>query len=194
MSSTEPILTMRGIEKSFGAEVKALKGVDFEVRPGEIVALLGENGAGKSTLLKAITGVHTPTAGEVRWFGEPVVLDSPAKARDLGIRTVYQELNLAPHLSVAANIYLGAEPMRALHYYPVEWFMIDEHRGWLSCQFWNRMADPGDGSVHEFACFSLLKYAGDGLWSFEEDKFDPAEMQTSLQGWLDAKKRCQEGR
>ena len=101
---------MRGIEKSFGAEVKALKGVDFEVRPGEIVALLGENGAGKSTLLKAITGVHTPTAGEVCWFGEPVVLDSPLKARALGIRTVYQELNLAPHLSVAANIYLGAEP------------------------------------------------------------------------------------
>ncbi|WP_309715375.1 sugar ABC transporter ATP-binding protein [Armatimonas sp.] len=111
--SGEPILTMRGIEKSFGAEVKALKGVDFEVRPGEIIALLGENGAGKSTLLKAITGVHTPTAGEVRWFGEPVVLDSPSKARGLGIRTVYQELNLAPHLSVAANIYLGAEPMKS---------------------------------------------------------------------------------
>ena len=107
----EPILTMRGIEKSFGTEVRALKGVDFEVRPGEIVALLGENGAGKSTLLKAITGVHMPTVGEVSWYGQPVVLDSPAKARDLGIRTVYQELNLAPHLSVAANIYLGAEPM-----------------------------------------------------------------------------------
>jgi len=89
---------------------------------------------------------------------------------------------------------LGEEPMRSLHYYPVEWYMIDEHRGWLSCQFWNRMADPGDGSVHEFACFSLLKYAGDGLWSFEEDKFDPAEMQVCLQGWLDAKKRCQDRR
>jgi hypothetical protein len=72
--------------------------------------------------------------------------------------------------------------------------MIDEHRGWLACQFWNRMADPGDGSVHEFSCFSLLKYAGDGLWSFEEDKFDPAEMEVCLQGWHEAKKRCAAGR
>ena len=55
--------------------------------------------------------------------------------------------------------------MRYLWYYPVEWYMIDEDRGWVSCQFWCRMADPGDGSVHEFKCFSLLKYAGDGLWS-----------------------------
>jgi uncharacterized protein YodC (DUF2158 family) len=55
----------------------------------------------------------------------------------------------------------AAEPMRSLHYYPVEWYMIDEHRGWVACQFWNRMADPGDGSIHE---------------SFEEDKLDPAEI------------------
>ena len=88
----------------------------------------------------------------------------------------------------------AAEPMRSLHYYPVEWDMIDEHRGWVSCQFWNRMADPGDGSVHEFSCFSLLKYAGDGQWSFEEDKLDPAEMETCLQGWLEAKKRASEAR
>ena len=109
----EPLLSLRGIEKSFGAEVKALKGVDFDVFPGEIVALLGENGAGKSTLLKAITGVHLPDpGGEVRWLGQPVTLDSPAKAQGLGIRMVYQELNLAPHLSVAANICLGNEPTR----------------------------------------------------------------------------------
>lgn len=110
---SEPLLSLRGIEKSFGSEVKALKGVDFEVFPGEIVALLGENGAGKSTLLKAITGVHLPDpGGEVRWRGQPVTLDSPAKAQALGIRMVYQELNLAPHLSVAANICLGNEPTR----------------------------------------------------------------------------------
>lgn len=113
MSEKEPLLSLRGIEKSFGAEVKALKGVDFEVFPGEIVALLGENGAGKSTLLKAITGVHLPDpGGEVRWLGQPVTLDSPAKAQHLGIRMVYQELNLAPHLSVAANICLGNEPTK----------------------------------------------------------------------------------
>jgi hypothetical protein len=77
----------------------------------------------------------------------------------------------------------GSEPMRWLVYYPVEWYMIDEHRGWVACEFKNRMADPGDGSVHEFSCFSLLKYAGNGLWSYEEDKLDPAEMADVLEGW-----------
>ncbi len=110
---TETLLSLRGIEKSFGSEVKALRGVDFEVRAGEIVALLGENGAGKSTLLKAITGVQPPDAGEISWLGQPVRLDSPARARALGIRMVYQELNLAPQLSVAANLFLGAEPTGA---------------------------------------------------------------------------------
>jgi hypothetical protein len=86
----------------------------------------------------------------------------------------------------------AVEPMRWLVYYPVEWYMIDEHRGWLSCQFWNRMADPGDGSIHQFSCFSLLKYAGDGLWCYEEDKLDPAEMQGVLDGWYAAKKRISE--
>ena len=83
------------------------------------------------------------------------------------------------------------EPMRWLHYYPVEWYIVDEQRGWIACQFWNRMADPGDGSIHEFACFSLLKYAGDGLWSHEEDKFDPAEMKAAMDGWVEARRRCQ---
>ena len=74
----------------------------------------------------------------------------------------------------------SAEPLKYLWYYPVEWYMIDEDRGWVSCQFWCRMADPGDGSIHEFKCFSLLKYAGDGLWSFEEDLWDPGDMEASL--------------
>lgn len=107
-----PLLALRGIEKSFGTEVKALKGVDFTLSPGEVAVLLGENGAGKSTLLKAITGIQPPDAGEIQFQGETVDLSTPARARALGIRMVYQELNLAPHLSVAANISLGAEPCR----------------------------------------------------------------------------------
>ena len=85
----------------------------------------------------------------------------------------------------------SVEPMKYLWYYPVEWYMIDEDRGWVSCQFWCRMADPGDGSVHEFKCFSLLKYAGDGLWSFEEDIWDPADMDAALASWVEAKARCE---
>lgn len=88
----------------------------------------------------------------------------------------------------------SVEPMRWLVYYPVEWYMIDEHRGWLACQFWNRMADPGDGSIHQCSCFSLLKYAGDGLWSFEEDKLDPNEMARVIQGWYATKQRLSESR
>ncbi len=108
-----PLLEMRGVAKAFGA-VRALRGVDFAVAPGEVVVLLGENGAGKSTLLKALTGVHPPDEGAIVWQGQPVVIDSPRRAQALGIRMVYQELNLAPHLSVAENICLGAEPMHRM--------------------------------------------------------------------------------
>ncbi|MDX1933418.1 MAG: sugar ABC transporter ATP-binding protein [Capsulimonadales bacterium] len=110
-SAGNALLTMQGIVRSFGA-VQALRGVNFEVRPGEIVVLLGENGAGKSTLLKTITGVHQPDAGRIEWQGANVTLDTPATAQRLGIRMVYQELNLASHLTVAANICLGDEPER----------------------------------------------------------------------------------
>jgi ribose transport system ATP-binding protein len=106
------LLVIEGIVKTFGA-VQALKGVDFTVDAGEVVVLLGENGAGKSTLLKTITGINQPDGGTILWQGTPVTLDTPAKAQSLGIRMVYQELNLAPHLSVAANICLGNEPTKA---------------------------------------------------------------------------------
>jgi ribose transport system ATP-binding protein len=106
------LLVMQGIVKTFGA-VQALKGVDFTVDSGEVVVLLGENGAGKSTLLKTITGINQPDGGTIVWQGQSVTLDTPAKAQALGIRMVYQELNLAPHLSVAANICLGNEPTKA---------------------------------------------------------------------------------
>jgi simple sugar transport system ATP-binding protein len=108
---TEPLLQARGIVKSFG-RVRALRGADFSVFPGEVVALIGDNGAGKSTLVKTLSGVHPPDAGEIRFEGHPVSLSSPTAARELGIETVYQDLALAPDLESSANLFLGREAMR----------------------------------------------------------------------------------
>jgi ribose transport system ATP-binding protein len=102
---------MRGVEKRFGG-VRALKGVDFEVRAGEVVALAGENGAGKSTLMKILGGVHQPDAGEVLIDGEPVAIHSVADATRYGISFIHQELNVLDNLDVAANVFLGREPLR----------------------------------------------------------------------------------
>ncbi|ANY06169.1 sugar ABC transporter ATP-binding protein [Pseudonocardia sp. HH130630-07] len=102
---------MTGIEKSFPG-VRALDGVDLEVAAGEVHCLLGQNGAGKSTLIKVLAGVHRPDAGTVTLAGEPVVLTGPAAALRAGIATMYQELDLAPWLSVAENVFLGSEPSR----------------------------------------------------------------------------------
>jgi simple sugar transport system ATP-binding protein len=107
----EPLLEARGIVKSFG-HVVALRGADFTVFPGEVVALIGDNGAGKSTLVKTLSGVHHPDAGEIRFEGRPVQIDSPVAARALGIETVYQDLALAPDLESSANLFLGRENMR----------------------------------------------------------------------------------
>jgi simple sugar transport system ATP-binding protein len=107
----EPLLEARGIVKSFG-RVHALRGADFTVYPGEVVALIGDNGAGKSTLVKTLSGVHMPDAGEIFFDGRPVVLSSPTAARELGIETVYQDLALAPDLESSANLFLGREQMR----------------------------------------------------------------------------------
>jgi ABC-type sugar transport system ATPase subunit len=101
------------VTKRFGGAV-ALAGVDFDLRAGEVHALLGENGAGKSTLIKILAGVHPPDAGQVFSDGRPVCIDSVADADRLGIRVIHQELSLAPNLSVAENIYLGREPRNAL--------------------------------------------------------------------------------
>jgi simple sugar transport system ATP-binding protein len=103
-----PLLRVRGIDKSFGA-VQALKGVDFEVRRGEVVALIGDNGAGKSTLINVITGVFPPDAGEINFEGERVEFASPHDARERGIEAVYQDLAVAPQLNAVANIFLGRE-------------------------------------------------------------------------------------
>src|SRR5690606_3985547 len=102
---------MRGVEKTFGA-VRALRGVDLEIRAGEVHCLLGQNGAGKSTLIKTLAGVHQPDAGEILWNGEPVSITDPQAAIDLGIATMYQELDVVDGLTVAENIFLGHELAR----------------------------------------------------------------------------------
>jgi len=102
---------MRGIRKAFPGVV-ALDGVDLEVRAGEVHVLLGENGAGKSTLMKILSGALAKDAGEIRLGSEPVEIAGPRDAHDRGVRIIYQELNLVPHLSVAENIALGREPGR----------------------------------------------------------------------------------
>ena len=110
---SEPILKLEGISKSF-AGVKALIDVDFDVRPGEVHALLGENGAGKSTLIKIIAGVHQPDAGSILVDGKPIVFASPREASHAGIATVYQEPLLFPDLNVAENIFIGHTDRGAL--------------------------------------------------------------------------------
>ncbi len=106
---SQPVLQLRGIVKRFPGVV-ALGGVDFELRAGEIHSLMGENGAGKSSLLKVLTGVYQPDEGEIALDGQIIQPRSPAHAAELGISAVYQEVNLAPNLSVAENICLGREP------------------------------------------------------------------------------------
>ncbi len=105
-----PILQMRRIDKRFPG-VHALKGVDLEMSAGEVVALLGENGAGKSTMMKVLGGVHQPDSGEVLIDGTPVVINSVADATRYGIAFIHQELNVLDNLDVAANIFLGREPV-----------------------------------------------------------------------------------
>lgn len=100
---------MSGIQKSFGA-VKVLNGVSLRVFGGEIHALMGENGAGKSTLMKILAGVYQPDNGEIRVAGKQVRITDPAAARAYGINLIYQELSVAPNLTVAENIFMGSEP------------------------------------------------------------------------------------
>jgi ABC-type sugar transport system ATPase subunit len=111
MPAVAPLLELRGVRKHFGG-IAALDGVDFDLHPGEIHALLGENGAGKSTLIKVLGGIHAPDHGEIRVQGGCVTIADVADADRFGIRLIHQELSLAPNLSVAENIFLGREPTR----------------------------------------------------------------------------------
>lgn len=104
----EPILTARGLVKRYG-RVTALDNADFDLYPGEILAVIGDNGAGKSSLIKAISGAAAPDEGEIRLAGKPVAFKSPMEAREAGIETVYQNLALSPALSIADNMFLGRE-------------------------------------------------------------------------------------
>jgi monosaccharide-transporting ATPase len=111
MPDTKDVVKMLGISKSFPGVV-ALEGVDFSLRAGEIHALMGENGAGKSTLIKVLTGVEQPDEGTIELDGKIVQVRSPQHSQELGISTVYQEVNLCTNISVAENIMLGREPHR----------------------------------------------------------------------------------
>jgi D-xylose transport system ATP-binding protein len=107
-NGSAPVLSLEGVSKSFGP-VQALNNVDFEVHPGEVVALVGDNGAGKSTLVKTIAGIHSPDAGTISFEGDVVHITSPSDAVALGIATVYQDLALCDNLDVVENLFLGRE-------------------------------------------------------------------------------------
>jgi fructose transport system ATP-binding protein len=109
--ASEPILSTRGLFKRYGTVV-ALNGADFDLYPGEILAVIGDNGAGKTTLIKALTGAVTPDHGEIKLEGETVHFRSPQDARNAGIETVYQNLALSPALSIAENMFLGRERLK----------------------------------------------------------------------------------
>ena len=108
----EPVLEARGLVKRYG-HVTAMSGTDFELRAGEVLAVIGDNGAGKSTLIKALSGAVIPDEGEILLDGKAVHFRSPIDARGHGIETVYQDLAVAPALDIAANLFLGREPRRA---------------------------------------------------------------------------------
>jgi simple sugar transport system ATP-binding protein len=105
---TQALLELHDIRLSFG-RLAVLKGVSFEVYPGEIVALVGDNGAGKSSLIKVVTGVHRPTSGEILFKGKPITLTSVKKSREMGIETVYQERALADQQELWRNVFVGRE-------------------------------------------------------------------------------------
>jgi fructose transport system ATP-binding protein len=112
LMAREPILTARGLVKRYG-RVTALDNADFDLYPGEILAVIGDNGAGKSSLIKAISGAVIPDEGEIRLEGQKIQFRSPMEARDAGIETVYQNLALSPALSIADNMFLGREIRKA---------------------------------------------------------------------------------
>jgi simple sugar transport system ATP-binding protein len=131
-----PLVLMENIVKRFG-QVTALEGVDFDVKRQEIMALLGDNGAGKSTLIKILTGVHTPSSGQIYFEGQPVQIRNPQEARALGIETVYQDLALVNSMSLGRNFFLGREPLHRAG--PLRWLDM----GTMARQTSDSLADIG---------------------------------------------------
>ena len=129
--SENQLLEMTHISKEFPG-VKALQDVQFGLRAGEIHALLGENGAGKSTLIKVLTGVETLDSGTVLLDGQSIHVHSPHEAQQVGISTVYQEVNLCPDLTVAENIYIGREPMKGKR---IDWKAVNKNAAELIKDF-----------------------------------------------------------
>jgi len=115
-AAVAPVLELSGIHKAFPG-VKALSEAGLRLYPGEVHTLMGQNGAGKSTLIKVLTGVHAPDQGSIVMEGREIRPSSTLEAQELGISTVYQEVNLCPNLSVAENIFIGR--------YPRKWGMVD---------------------------------------------------------------------
>ncbi len=132
----EPALRLKGIVKTFPG-VRALDGVDFEVMPGEVHALLGENGAGKSTLMKVLAGMHQPDEGQIIIAGKPVRMTTPIEAKAQGVVLIHQELSLVPEMSAAENIYLGELPLK--RFGRVDWTTLLERSNAilkrLNCNF-----------------------------------------------------------
>ena len=129
-NNDSPLLELRGIEKRFGA-VRALAGVDFDVRAGEVVALAGDNGAGKSTLVKVITGVGPADAGTIAFDGQTVRIASPHDATTLGVAAVYQDLALCDNLDVVENLFLGREARRGGRRGPLDPITMEQRAGTL---------------------------------------------------------------
>lgn len=136
MSEIHPVLRLERIVKTFPG-VRALDGVDFEVRPGEVHALLGENGAGKSTLMKVLAGMYQPDGGKIIVDGKPVVMRNPIEAKQTGIILIHQELSLAEEMSVAENVFLGELPTSRWGF--VDWTTLHSRVGEilekLNCDF-----------------------------------------------------------
>lgn len=132
-------LEVRDIVKSFGA-VRALRGVSFTARAGEVLGLLGDNGAGKTTLVKCLAGILEPDAGEILIDGRPVAITSPRASRSLGIETVHQDLSLIDSLDVAGNLFLNREEIRGPMF--LRWF------GWMNQPQMRRDAKATLDSLH----------------------------------------------
>lgn len=110
-TTVQPVLQARGLVKTFG-RVIALDSADFDLFPGEVLAVIGDNGAGKSSLIKVLSGAYTADSGDIRLDGQPVLFKRPQEARAMGIETVYQTLAVSPALDIASNLFLGREKRR----------------------------------------------------------------------------------